>query len=189
MFLSWYAETSCSLVWKTNSEFNNYNDSSNLVLKTDCSHAEFTYYSFKQEGWRRLNEFEPAADLNISYTNHSTNREKVDIDTNKCVYHINIQMTEEMHEHLQGVVFIKSRIDPYDPDYCYSPLLRYNIITPQPECNCNQETLEQTTASASTHLDNIIMTSSSREVIVKRMLPLFCSLICLIFVIAFNNWC
>ena len=47
-------------------------------------------------------------------------------------------MTEEMDEHLQGAVFIRSR----DPDYNYCYLLpqRYNISTPQSECNCNKET-------------------------------------------------
>ena len=133
-FILVYAETSCSLVWTTNSEFNHYNDSSNLTLRTDCSHAEFTYYSFKQDGWRPLNEFEPAADQSISYTNHSTNREEIDIHANKCVYHITIQVTEEMHEHLQGVVFIRS-CDP-NYNYCYLSPQRYKIttVTPQSEC-------------------------------------------------------
>ena len=92
-------------------------------------------------------------------------------------------MTEEMHEHLQGVVYIRSRADPYDAGYCYSPLLRYNILStpgPQSKCNCNQDTPGQTLATESTYHT----TSSSCEVIVERMLPLFCSLICLIFVIA-----
>ena len=202
----YYAETSCSLIWITNSELHQYNDSTNLTLKTDCSHDEFTYYSFKQEGWCPLNELEPAADQSISYTNHSTNREDNDIDTNKCVYHIHIQMTEEMHEHLQGVVFIRS----FDQGYCYPFPRRYNIIAPpQPKCNCNQETTgqtsyshsicktgssqettEHTTATASAVLDQklYLMTSSSCDIIIiERMLPLFCSLICLIFIIALNN--
>ena len=142
-------------------------------------------------------------------------------------------MTEEKHEHLQGVIFIRSR----DPDYNYCYLLprRYNI-TPQSKCNCNQETTgqttaadldqetrytkqttttvsanpdretsttEQTTSTASTypdqetteqitdissvHLNQESMISLSCKVAVERMLPLFCSLICLIFVIILNN--
>ena len=99
--------------------------------------------------------------------------------TNTCVYHINIHMTEEKHEHLQGVVFIRS----HDPDYNYCYLLpqRYSIITPQSKCNCNQETTGQTTAISSAYLNQETMTSSSCRVIVERVLLLFCSLICLIF--------
>ena len=113
-------------------------------------------------------------------------------------------MTEEMHEHLQDVVFIRSG----NPGYCYPFPRRYNIIAPpQPKCNCNQETTgqtsyshsicisgssqettEHTTATASADLDqDHLMTSSSCDIIIERMLPLFCSLICLIFIIALNN--
>ena len=174
-------ETSCSLVWTNNSEFNNYNDSSNLTLKTNCSHAEFTYYSFK-DGWQPLNEFEPAADQSISYTNHSTNRESIDIMTNTCVYHINIHMTEEKHEHLQGVVFIRSRDPAYN--YCYPFPQRYNISTLQSECNCNQETTttsadpsqetsttEQTTVTESTEeitKQNLITTTASAKETIEQ---------------------
>ena len=192
-YLDNYAET-CFLN-ETKLEFNNYNDSINLELKTDCSHNEFNYYSFKEEEQQMLEEFESAADLGISYTNHSTNH---DNNTNICVYHINIQMTEEMHEHLQGVIFISTLKDTCS---CYPKPLRYNItapqiqpeyptplrynITTQPKCNCNQETTGQTKATATAYLD--LTTSSSCKVIAERMLPPFCSLICLIFVIALNN--
>ena len=72
-------------------------------------------------------------------------------------------MTEEMHEHLQGVVFIRSR----DPGYCFPYPRRYNIIAPHSKYNCNQETTRQIIAA---DLDQETMTSSSCKVIVERML-------------------
>ena len=146
-----------------------------------------------------LEEFESAADLGISYTNHSKESQNIEnVERNTCVYLISIQMTEDMNEHLKGVIFI-STLNNTRP--CYPKPLRYNItapqlqpechtplrynITTQPECNCNQETTGQTKATATAYLD--LTTSSSCKVIAERMLPPFCSLICLIFVIALNN--
>ena len=86
-------------------------------------------------------------------------------------------MTEEIHEHLQGVVLIRSHDAGYN--YCYLLPRRYNIIAPHFKYNCNQETTRQIAAD----LDQETMTSSSYKVIVERMLLLFCSLICLIYVI------
>ena len=56
-------------------------------------------------------------------------------------------MTEENHEHLQGVVLIRSRDPAAGYNYCYLLPQRYNISTLQSKCNCNQETTGQTTAT------------------------------------------
>ena len=138
-----------------------------------------------------LKEFESAANLSISYTNLSNESQNIEYVKryNICVYLISIQMTEDMNEHFKGVIFISTS----NGTNCYPKPLRYNItalqsewptpltqiynVTTQCECDCNQET--ETAATISYHT-----TSSSCKIIVERMLPLFCSLICLIFVIA-----
>jgi hypothetical protein len=171
----------CKLKWKTDSEFENYNDSSNLTYKANCSHNNtIEYYSFKVKRRLRipLKVFDPAANQNISYTEDTVSGHTDML----CVYHINIRMTEEMHEHLQGVVVINSR-DPENLSYCNPFPLKYNITTCQPKCNCYQETTEQTEQTM------YLMTSSSCKAMVERMLPLFCFLMCIFFVKVFNNRC
>ena len=82
-------------------------------------------------------------------------------------------MTDEMHKHLQGVIYIRSsQSGNHSAKVCHSPLLRYNINTGH-ACNCNQETAEQTTVTVASNSQDL-MTSSSCKVIVEKMLLLFC---------------
>ena len=84
-------------------------------------------------------------------------------------------MTKDLDDHLKGVIVISTL---NDTSYCYPKPLMYNI-TAQAKCDCNPGTEQRATITA----DQETTTSSSCKIIMERMLPLFCSLICLIFII------
>ena len=170
-YLDNYAETSCGFLNETtlDLEVNDYNYSINLTLETDCSHDEFSYYSFKEKAQRPLKKFESAADQNISYTRLTESQ-----NNTLCTYLISIQMTKDLDDHLKGVIVISTLNDMSD---CHPKPLMYNI-TAQAKCDCNPGTKQHATIIS----DQETTTSSSCKVIMERILQLFCSLICLIFV-------
>ena len=115
-------ETSCSLRWEIDSESEfvciNNNDSLNLTFDTLCSHDEFTLHSFNKDENFGMPSFE---DLNITL-------EWINNSQSRCKYWINILMTDEMHNRLRGVVFVKSRQSNLNTCGCHSLPLRYYII-------------------------------------------------------------
>ena len=99
-----------------------YNDSLILtfidVVNTSdpCSDTELYYHSFNN---KRMMSFRDSNSVNISSEYH-------DNIHRQCNHSINILMTEEMHNDLRGIVFIKSEILQNDAS-CHSLPLRYYI--------------------------------------------------------------
>lgn len=152
-----------------------------MTFYTDCSHDEFKYYSFMEDGWLPLQESATDHELNISYTNQTTSH-----DAYECVYQIRIGMTEEMNKHLQGVIFLRSgKSGIHNETVCHSSPRKYNINSNL--CNGTQEVItpgptttsfQQTTMPTYTANNQYLMTSSSHRVIVGnfKMLLLLCLL-------------
>ena len=99
-----------------------YNDLLNLTFTTSCSHDEFSCYSVEE---RNMMSFDSPF-WNNSITRRHDQREPFE---GKCTYQIEILMTQEMNDHLLGIVFITSRQIKKKSDSCYSLPLRYGKPT------------------------------------------------------------